>query len=214
MIGSSVVPGLPNRCVMPSSFNKARKAERPVMRFFIRLLQPAGCWPFGAGRSCPISNDPRNGARSWLPCVAKYAPAFEGRLVPRPAQGLDRGPLSCNQSVTHCCPSLQIMSRIRAKTDAFRAIADPTRRAILDRLRAGPANAGTLAADFPSSRPAAFKHLPVLREARLVVDTKMGRERVYAVNPVPLQSVAGWLEGYRAFWQANLMRLKRNLEAK
>jgi len=106
------------------------------------------------------------------------------------------------------------MSRIRAKTDAFRAIADPTRRAILDRLRAGPANAGTLAADFQSSRPAVSKHLKVLRDARLVIDTKIGRERVYAVNPVPLQSVAGWLEGYRIFWQTSLMRLKRNLEEK
>jgi DNA-binding transcriptional ArsR family regulator len=106
------------------------------------------------------------------------------------------------------------MSRIQAKTDAFRAIADPTRRAILDRLRAGPANAGTLAADFESSRPAVSKHLRILREARLVTSTQVGRERVYAVNPVPLQSVAGWLEGYRAFWQASLMRLKRNLEGK
>lgn len=109
---------------------------------------------------------------------------------------------------------LHIMSKIAAKTDAFRAIADPTRRAILDRLRAGPANAGTLAADFRSSRPAVSRHLRVLREARLVVDTKVGRERVYAVNPMPLQSVAGWLEGYRAFWQASLTRLKRNLEEK
>ena len=106
------------------------------------------------------------------------------------------------------------MSRISAKTDAFRAIADPTRRAILDRLRAGPANAGTLAADFRSSRPAVSRHLRVLREARLVTDTQVGRERIYAVNPVPLQTVAGWLEGYRTFWQASLSQLKRNLEAK
>ena len=109
---------------------------------------------------------------------------------------------------------LHMMSRMQAKTDAFRAIADPTRRAILDRLRAGPANAGTLAADFKSSRPAVSRHLRVLREARLVVDTRIGRERVYAVDPVPLQSVAGWLEGYRASWQASLTRLKRNLETK
>src|SRR5947209_10284927 len=106
------------------------------------------------------------------------------------------------------------MPQLEPSADVFRAIADPTRRAILDRLRAGPANAGTLAADFQSSRPAVSKHLRVLREARLVVDTKLGRERVYAVNPVPLQSVAGWLEGYRSFWQASLTRLKRNLEAK
>src|SRR6516162_2989375 len=101
------------------------------------------------------------------------------------------------------------MLPLQTNNDVFRAIADPTRRAILDRLRAGPANAGTLAADFRSSRPAVSKHLRVLREARLVVDTKVGRERVYVVNPVPLQSVAGWLEGYRGFWQASLTRLKR-----
>ncbi|SDR62011.1 transcriptional regulator, ArsR family [Rhizobiales bacterium GAS113] len=104
------------------------------------------------------------------------------------------------------------MHRAQASTDVFRAIADPTRRAILDRLRAGPANAGALAANFRSSRPSISKHLQVLRKARLVIDTRVGRERVYAVDPVPLQSVAGWLEGYRAFWQASLIKLKRNLE--
>jgi len=98
--------------------------------------------------------------------------------------------------------------------DVFRVISDPTRRAILDRLRAGPANAGALAADFRQSRPAISKHLRVLRQARLVTDTRIGRERMYAVDPLPLQSVAGWIEGYRAFWQASLARLKRNLEVK
>jgi DNA-binding transcriptional ArsR family regulator len=104
------------------------------------------------------------------------------------------------------------MHRAKANNDVFRAIADPTRRAILDRLRAGPANAGALAADFRSSRPAISKHLRVLREARLVIDERVGRERVYVVDPMPLQGVAGWIEGYRAFWQASLTRLKRNLE--
>lgn len=100
------------------------------------------------------------------------------------------------------------------RDDVFRAIADPTRRSILDRLRAGPANAGALAADFRSSRPAISRHLRVLREARLVVDKPVGRERIYSVNPTPLQSVAGWLEGYRSFWESSLDRLKRNLEQK
>jgi len=104
------------------------------------------------------------------------------------------------------------MARATLSTDVFRAIADPTRRAILDRLRAGPANAGALAADFRSSRPAVSKHLRVLRNARLVTDTRVGRERLYAVDPVPLQQVAGWLEGYRLFWLDSLNRLKRNLE--
>jgi DNA-binding transcriptional ArsR family regulator len=101
-----------------------------------------------------------------------------------------------------------------AKSDPFRAIADPTRRAILDRLRAGPANAGALAADFRSSRPAVSQHLKVLRDARLVIAQRIGRERIYTVNPAPLQSVAGWLEGYRAFWQASLTNLKRKLETR
>ncbi len=106
------------------------------------------------------------------------------------------------------------MQTAHSSNDVFRAIADPTRRAILDRLRAGPANAGALAADFRSSRPAISKHLRVLRQSRLVVDTRRGRERLYAIDPVPLQSVSGWLEGYRAFWQSSLDQLKRNLEGK
>ena len=104
------------------------------------------------------------------------------------------------------------MHRAQASSDVFRAIADPTRRAILDRLREGPANAGALAADFRSSRPAVSKHLRVLREARLVVDKRVGRERVYEVDTVPLEDVAGWIEGYRSFWQSSLDRLKKHLE--
>jgi DNA-binding transcriptional ArsR family regulator len=96
--------------------------------------------------------------------------------------------------------------------DVFRAIADPTRRAILDRLRAGPAPVNALAADFRQSRPAISKHLRVLREARLVAEQKSGRERVYELQSRPLQQVAGWLEGYRAFWQVSLTNLKRYLE--
>ncbi len=105
-----------------------------------------------------------------------------------------------------------LMSQASAKTDVFRAIADPTRRAILDRLRAGPANAGALAADFKSSRPAISKHLKSLKDAHLVTDTPVGRERIYTVDPLPLQAALGWLEGYRGFWQSNFERLKRNLE--
>jgi DNA-binding transcriptional ArsR family regulator len=106
------------------------------------------------------------------------------------------------------------MHRAKASNDVYRAISDPTRRAILDRLRAGPANAGALAADFRASRPSISKHLRILRETRLIIDARRGRERVYTVNPVPLQSIAGWLEGYRAFWQSSLSHLKRNLEDK
>jgi DNA-binding transcriptional ArsR family regulator len=102
--------------------------------------------------------------------------------------------------------------RARADQDVFRAIADPTRRAILDRLRGGPVAVNDLAADFEQSRPAISKHLRVPREARLVTEQRAGRERLYALQPAPLQRVAGWIEGYRSSWQRNLNNLKRYLE--
>jgi DNA-binding transcriptional ArsR family regulator len=104
------------------------------------------------------------------------------------------------------------MHRAVAHEDVFKAIADPTRRAILDRLRGGPAAVNTLAADFRQTRPAISKHLRVLREAKLVTEQRAGRERVYRLQPAPLQRVAGWVEGYRAFWLTNLTQLKRYLE--
>ena|SRR5215813_6552271 len=98
--------------------------------------------------------------------------------------------------------------------DIYRAIADPTRRAILDRLRAGAAPVGALASDFHQSRPAISKHIRVLRQARLIVERRDGRHRICQLAPGPLRQVAGWLEGYRALWQMNLDNLKRYLEGK
>ena len=104
------------------------------------------------------------------------------------------------------------MGRVAANTDVFRAIADPTRRAILDRLRGGRVAVNALAAEFEQSRPAISKHLKVLREARLVHETRVGREQLYELDPAPLQRVSGWIEGYRAFWATSLGNLKRRLE--
>lgn len=104
------------------------------------------------------------------------------------------------------------MHRALAHNDVFRAIADPTRRALLDRLRAGPAAVNVLAADFEASRPAISKHLLVLKRARLVDEQRAGRERLYRLRPQPLAHVSSWVEGYRAFWLNNLDALKRYLE--
>jgi DNA-binding transcriptional ArsR family regulator len=106
------------------------------------------------------------------------------------------------------------MHRARAAADVFHAIADPTRRAILDRLRAGPSPVHALASDFHQTRPAISQHLRVLREARLVSEQRSGRERLYRLQSAPLQRVAGWIEGYRAFWQVNLDNLKRYVESR
>ena len=104
------------------------------------------------------------------------------------------------------------MARAQAHADVFRAIADPTRRALLDRLRGGPAPVNVLAAEFAQTRPAISKHLRVLRDAHLVSETRAGRERLYELDPIPLQRVVAWIEGYRAFWQTSLTNLKRHLE--
>ena len=99
-----------------------------------------------------------------------------------------------------------------ASSDAFLAVADPTRRALLDRLRHRSAPVRELAAGFAVSRPAISKHLRVLREAQLVACKRVGRLQVYTVRPEKLRNVAQWVEGYRRFWEINLTSLKNHLE--
>jgi DNA-binding transcriptional ArsR family regulator len=111
--------------------------------------------------------------------------------------------------VTHS----QIAVHASIPPDVYRAIADPTRRAILDRLRRGPAHVNALASDFSQTRPAISKHLRVLRTAHLVGERRAGRERRYYLEPEPLRDVARWVEEYRVFWQGNLTRLKHHLES-
>jgi DNA-binding transcriptional ArsR family regulator len=96
---------------------------------------------------------------------------------------------------------------------AFRALADPTRRAVLDLLRRGSLPAGRIAASFPVSRPAISKHLRLLRHARLVRERREGRRRLYQLNPEPLRAVDAWLDQYRMFWRMNLADLKAFVEA-
>jgi DNA-binding transcriptional ArsR family regulator len=115
-----------------------------------------------------------------------------------------------NRSVTSR-PSGQ---RRGAETEAiFQALADPTRRAVLDLLRGGSRPAGQIAEAFPVSRPAISKHLRQLRRARLVVEHRRGRHRFYQLNPDPLRNVDQWLEAYRQFWTSSLTSLKEFVEA-
>jgi DNA-binding transcriptional ArsR family regulator len=95
----------------------------------------------------------------------------------------------------------------------FSALADPTRRAVLDLLREGRQPAGRIAQAFPVSRPAISKHLRLLRRAHLVREHREGRHRFYHLNPQPLKAVDSWLERYRVFWDANLASLKAFVEA-
>jgi DNA-binding transcriptional ArsR family regulator len=95
----------------------------------------------------------------------------------------------------------------------FQALADPTRRAVLDLLRRGSQPAGQIAGAFPVSRPAISKHLRLLRRAHLVREQREGRHRVYRLNPEPLRAVDSWIEQYRRFWSASLANLKSFVEA-
>jgi DNA-binding transcriptional ArsR family regulator len=95
----------------------------------------------------------------------------------------------------------------------FQALADPTRRAVLDLLRRGSQPAGAIAGAFPVSRPAISKHLRLLRRAHLVREHREGRHRVYQLNPEPLRAVDSWLDQYRNFWKMNLSNLKTFVEA-
>ena len=95
---------------------------------------------------------------------------------------------------------------------AFSALADPTRRAVLDLLRAGTRPAGDIARAFTVSRPAISKHLRILRRAHLVEERREGRHRMYHLNPEPLKAVDSWLDQYRSFWTASLANLKAFVE--
>lgn len=95
---------------------------------------------------------------------------------------------------------------------AFAAIADPTRRAILDAVRGRERSAGEIASLFPVSRPAISRHLRVLRRAGLVRERRVAQSRLYSLDPAPLREVEHWLDHYKVFWAARLHDLKRVVE--
>lgn len=96
----------------------------------------------------------------------------------------------------------------------YGAIADPTRREILDLLRCGERSAGEIAEQFPVSRPAISRHLRVLREAGLVRERREAQSRIYRLDLKPLRELDRWLEHYRVFWAARLQALKHHVESR
>lgn len=86
----------------------------------------------------------------------------------------------------------------------LRALADESRRTIVEALARGPATAGELAELVPIARPGTSRHLRVLREAGLVDVRQEGQQRIYALRPQPLAEVDEWLSRYRALWSQRL----------
>ncbi len=104
------------------------------------------------------------------------------------------------------------MGRPAASDDIFRAIADPIRRGILDRLIARERPVGELASEFDVTLSAISQHLRVLRETGLVRERREGRSRVYQIDPRPLVKVRDWIAHYEGFWHAHLDALERYLD--
>lgn len=98
------------------------------------------------------------------------------------------------------------------ESEIFRALADPTRRAVLERLLGGERNATELREGMAVSQPAISQHIAVLRGAGLITEQRAGRHVRYAVNPEGLLPLIDWLARYRAFWPERIEKLKTLLK--
>ena len=97
-------------------------------------------------------------------------------------------------------------------TTVFMALADPTRRAILERLAHGEASGTELARPFSISVPAISKHLRVLKNADLILHRKEGRTHMFRLAAKPMRDAAAWLEQYRHFWEEQFDSLESYLQ--
>jgi len=98
------------------------------------------------------------------------------------------------------------------QVDVFHAIADPTRRSLLDLVAEGEQPVKTLAQTFTMSRPAISQHLRILKQAGLVVERKVGREHLYSLQADPLHEVSDWVQHYEQFWRNRLELLGEHLD--
>lgn len=97
------------------------------------------------------------------------------------------------------------------RRDVFQAIADPTRREIINIISRGSLNLNSVAGNFDISRPAISKHIKILTECGLIIIKRQGRERYCEANLQPLNKVSKWIEQYRIFWASKLNALEMYL---
>ena len=97
--------------------------------------------------------------------------------------------------------------RLDRVDEVFKALADPTRRQVIERLVSGTATTSDLAEPFDMALPSFTQHLGVLERAGLVTSTKQGRTRIYRLSPAGLDAAQGWLADQRRIWEARLDRL-------
>jgi DNA-binding transcriptional ArsR family regulator len=97
-----------------------------------------------------------------------------------------------------------VSRRAAAIDQVFQALADPTRRAVVERLGRGPASTTELAGPFPMALPSFVQHLAVLEQVGLVTSRKRGRVRTYRLTPQPLRAAEQWMANQRRLWERRL----------
>lgn len=97
------------------------------------------------------------------------------------------------------------------RRDVFQAIADPTRREIINIISRGSTNLNSVAGNFDISRPAISKQIKILTECGLIIIKQQGRERYCEANLQPLNKVSKWIDQYRLFWTSKLDALEMHL---
>ena len=104
------------------------------------------------------------------------------------------------------------MSGVHTQDAVFRALADPSRRAVFEQLTRGESAVNDLTARFSISQPAVSQHLAALRKAGLVTERRVGRHVYYRVRPLGLRPLVDWLTHYQAFWTDRITRLQALLK--
>ncbi len=103
------------------------------------------------------------------------------------------------------------MANSAVADDVFRALSDPTRRKVLERLSLGPASVSELAKPFDMKLPSFVQHLAVLEQSHLVTSIKKGRVRFFEISPQPLKVAEDWLAQQRRLWETRLDQLDEYL---
>lgn len=104
------------------------------------------------------------------------------------------------------------MTQLAEKYDVFQAIADPTRRRVLQLLAASDKPIAIICEQFSTSRTAVVKHLKILEQAELVSAKKQGREKIYTLHADRLKEIEDWLQYFDLFWDNKLAHLKNLVE--
>ena len=99
-----------------------------------------------------------------------------------------------------------------AVPDAFQILADPTRRRLIEELRAGERSVSELVDVVEIGQPGVSRQLAILQDARFVAVRPEGRRRLYALRPEPFRELDEWMMGYRAMWEARLDRFAAELD--